>query len=319
MEYKVSVVLCTYNGERYIREQLESVLTQTYPLYEIIISDDCSSDHTWEIVKEYEDRYPDLIRCYQNETNLYWWRNFYKAMLLAKGDYIAFCDQDDVWNPDKIGKQIEAIGDNYVCVHGDYCWVGDEQNPRYAKKMTTLEALFFSAYSLHDMLVSREFVCSYVRLGQSLDFPCDSFFSMVGLCYGRLAIVDDLLVEWRRHEKTTTGELIVDRVISGRAKILSCMHSFLFRNKSKRIEVGIERYYRLFNWMEIREKVNRKYRDMLRLTKHLKRQTILDYVCAGLMLVKMRKELGYYKLSIKSFCYLISFPFRWWYDLKDDF
>lgn len=157
MEYKVSVVLCTYNGERYIREQLESVLTQTYPLYEIIISDDCSSDHTWEIVKEYEDRYPDLIRYYQNETNLYWWRNFYKAMLLAKGDYIAFCDQDDVWNPDKIGKQIEAIGDNYVCVHGDYCWVGDEQNPRYAKKKRQSAWKDWVDYLYHSLLFSRGF------------------------------------------------------------------------------------------------------------------------------------------------------------------
>lgn len=87
--HKVSVVLCTYNGEKYIREQLNSVLSQTYPIYEIVIQDDCSCDSTWEIVKEYENRFPDLVHCYRNDTNMFWIQNFYSAIMKSKGDFVA--------------------------------------------------------------------------------------------------------------------------------------------------------------------------------------------------------------------------------------
>ena len=65
---KISVVMCTYNGARFIREQLDSILNQTYPIYELIIQDDCSTDETVEIVKEYQVRFPQVdIKIYINE------------------------------------------------------------------------------------------------------------------------------------------------------------------------------------------------------------------------------------------------------------
>lgn len=65
---KISVVMCTYNGARFIREQLDSILNQTYPIYELIIQDDCSTDETVEIVKEYQVRFSQVdIKIYINE------------------------------------------------------------------------------------------------------------------------------------------------------------------------------------------------------------------------------------------------------------
>ena len=62
----VSIVLCTYNGAKYLQEQLDSILAQTYPLHEIIIQDDGSTDNTWQILEEYEEKHP-LIHIYHNE------------------------------------------------------------------------------------------------------------------------------------------------------------------------------------------------------------------------------------------------------------
>jgi len=101
----VSVVLGTYNGEAYLREQLDSVLAQTYPFLEIIAIDDGSSDSTVAILKEYAAR-DTRIKVVVNEQNLGFIRNFEKGCSLATGRWISLCDQDDYWLPDKIKKRL---------------------------------------------------------------------------------------------------------------------------------------------------------------------------------------------------------------------
>ena len=107
----VSVVLATYNGERFLKQQLDSVINQTYPNLEIIVVDDGSSDNTINILNEYAIRYRN-VSVFKNEKNLGFVKNFDKACGLASGEFIALCDQDDYWLPDKIKRCVEAIGDN---------------------------------------------------------------------------------------------------------------------------------------------------------------------------------------------------------------
>ena len=103
----VSIVMCTYNGESFIREQLDSIMAQTYPVEEIIIQDDCSTDGTFEVVSEYASRYPH-IRPIRNKTRKGVNGNFFDALGKASGDYIAIADQDDIWEPYKIERQMQA-------------------------------------------------------------------------------------------------------------------------------------------------------------------------------------------------------------------
>jgi glycosyltransferase involved in cell wall biosynthesis len=105
----ISVVVATYNGARYIREQLDSIIHQTYPNLEIVITDDRSTDETMSILEEYANQYSN-IRVYQNETNLRYVKNFEKGMGLAKGDFIAPSDQDDIWELDKLQVLMDHIG-----------------------------------------------------------------------------------------------------------------------------------------------------------------------------------------------------------------
>lgn len=97
----VSVVMCTYNGERFLARQLDSLLNQSYRHLEIIISDDASTDHTVEIVKEHM-KGDNRIKLCTNPVNLGYNRNFEKAFFYASGDFIAVCDQDDIWKCHKI-------------------------------------------------------------------------------------------------------------------------------------------------------------------------------------------------------------------------
>ena len=89
---KVSVAMCTYNGHQYIKEQLLSILEQTIPIDEIIICDDGSKDATIQIIIEYMNAYPGVIKLIKNSQNLGYTKNFEKAICLCSGDIIFLAD-----------------------------------------------------------------------------------------------------------------------------------------------------------------------------------------------------------------------------------
>ena len=98
----LSVAICTYNGEHYIVEQLQSILDQTVLPNEIIICDDGSTDSTLNLIQELSDRSPIPMTVYKNERNLGSTKNFEKAIGLCQGEIIFLADQDDVWHINKV-------------------------------------------------------------------------------------------------------------------------------------------------------------------------------------------------------------------------
>ena len=105
----VSIALCTHNGERFLRAQLESLLAQSHRELEIVACDDASTDASAAILTEHAARDPRM-RVQIHSRNLGIMRNFEAAFRQCKGQYIAPCDQDDVWLPDKVSALLEAIG-----------------------------------------------------------------------------------------------------------------------------------------------------------------------------------------------------------------
>lgn len=105
----VAILVATYNGETYLKEQLDSLLRQSYQNIKIYISDDNSCDATLEIVKLYQTRYTDKIFYSRNTNNLGFIKNFENLLLECREDYIALSDQDDIWHPDKLLKQMQAM------------------------------------------------------------------------------------------------------------------------------------------------------------------------------------------------------------------
>lgn len=108
----LSVAMCTYNGSRFIKDQLNSIIEQSRPVNEIIICDDCSTDNTIEIINDYINKYPGLIQLYQNKENLRSTKNFENAISHCTGDYIFLADQDDIWDFYKVEKIITKFEAN---------------------------------------------------------------------------------------------------------------------------------------------------------------------------------------------------------------
>src|SRR5688572_29001579 len=135
---KVSVALCTYNGAKFIREQLASINGQTNLPFEIVICDDGSVDGTVQIIEEFAKNQGVPIFLHRNEQRLGVMRNFRKAILLCKGDYIALSDQDDVWLKDKLQTVIDFFSrpeNNKVDVVFSDLQLVDEELKSFGKTM----------------------------------------------------------------------------------------------------------------------------------------------------------------------------------------
>jgi glycosyltransferase involved in cell wall biosynthesis len=213
----VSIALCTYNGETYLKEQLDTLINQTYPDIEIVVVDDCSKDNTVKILQEYANTYPQ-IRLYTNQENLGYTRNFEKAIRLCKGEYIALCDQDDIWDKNKIEIMGELIGNNILAYH-DSEFV-DETGTPINKRLSDVK----NCYSGSD---SRFFLFDNCVLGHAILFRKE-LLNFVGnfndtvihdrwLAYaatnnGSILFVDQTLIKYRQHIHANTNILQQERV-----------------------------------------------------------------------------------------------------------
>jgi glycosyltransferase involved in cell wall biosynthesis len=206
----VSVVLGTYNGEAYLHEQLRSVLAQTWPALEIIAIDDCSGDRTVDILREYAGRDPRM-RVVVNERNLGFVRNFEKGCRLAGGKYIALCDQDDYWFPEKIAKMVAAI-DGYPMVYcdSDLC---DEALQPLGRRISDLvhyqsfgdcrQLCVFSRMYGHATLITRDL---FARASPFLEeVPHDGWLAYHATLYGGVLYLPEVLVKYRQHAGNVFG------------------------------------------------------------------------------------------------------------------
>lgn len=107
--FAVSVALCTYNGARYLEDQLESIAAQALAPAELVVCDDCSTDDTVPILERFAGSAPFPVRIFRNERNLGSTKNFEKAIGLCGGDLIALCDQDDIWLCGKLSEVADTF------------------------------------------------------------------------------------------------------------------------------------------------------------------------------------------------------------------
>ena len=105
----ISVALATYNGEKYLREQIDSILAQTIQDFELVVCDDCSTDSTYSLLQQYKHN-DKRIKLFRNEQDLGVKKNFERAISFCKGDFIALCDQDDVWTNNHLEVLYRTIG-----------------------------------------------------------------------------------------------------------------------------------------------------------------------------------------------------------------
>lgn len=217
---KVNVILSTYNGEKYLSKQLDSILNQTYGDITIYIRDDGSNDSTVDILEKYRLKY-SLIKIIKDDgSNLGYVKSFLKIIRLAdEADYYAFCDQDDYWLPDKIEravKYLETVDKEKPALYTSAYAVCDEElnivgkwhRPTEGKKLNVGRAL-----SLYDGGWLLGFTCVFNKKLKNMAFDNDVtemyshdiWTQAVNTAFnGKLIIDDKVTAYFRRHLNTTS-------------------------------------------------------------------------------------------------------------------
>lgn len=152
VEGLVSVITPIYNAEKYLTEALNSVFKQDYKNIEIVLVDDCSTDSSAEIIKELQKQHPEIIYHLQ-EKNMGAGAARNKALELARGQYAAFLDSDDIWQPDKLGRQIELMKSKKSAFSYTAIKMIDEKNGTIKEKRNLKETCDYK-YLLHNTIIA---------------------------------------------------------------------------------------------------------------------------------------------------------------------
>lgn len=223
-DFKVSVAMCTFNGEAFVEAQLESILTQTRLPDEIVLCDDGSTDVTVDAATRIAGKYPDKIRIIRNEQRLGYCRNFESAVRLATGDLIFLSDQDDVWFPDKVESMLRVFADNpgVVLVYSDAVVTDRDLQPTGTvferrkdadlRKPPTLQqlsrGLAFNGPMMAFRSLLKPFVVPFAPL--SLHWGHDHWIAFIAYAVGEIGVIDRPLVYYRRHETNSGGDAELD-------------------------------------------------------------------------------------------------------------
>jgi glycosyltransferase involved in cell wall biosynthesis len=198
--------MCTFNGEKYLVDQIESITNQTYPIYEIIIQDDCSTDGTWDIIVNYSKELPNL-HIFRNERNLSTFQNFFSAFQKAKGDYIAISDQDDVWLPDKLKISIESLMSKDAVLAYSDSFIADSDLKSIGvvsiSEVGFVDCLFGVILRGHTIVVKSSVIRS-IKNWNELSFAYDLAITLAALSLGKIVHINKPLTIWRRHSTTVS-------------------------------------------------------------------------------------------------------------------
>jgi len=217
---EVSIAMCTYNGDKFLEEQLISIFNQDYlNITEIICVDDNSNDNTWNILNEFSKK-NERFKITRNTSNIGFIKNFEKAILMCKTQFIAIADQDDIWQPNKISKLVKAIGpnlmvysdNNYIDVNGNSLGIKSSDIRNITTCTNCLSFAFFNVISGHTMLINRNLLNHTVPFNSEI--PHDHWLAFHASQYGKIAVVNEPLVGYRLHENNSLGVLGID--ISGK-------------------------------------------------------------------------------------------------------
>lgn len=214
----ISVAMATYNGAKFIREQVDSILTQSVQDFELVICDDCSTDETFQILKNYEER-EMRVKVYQNPVNLGFKKNFECVINHCHGDLIALSDQDDIWNCDHLEKLLAEIKGDVQIVCGHPIFV-DEHNKELPRKYDYLKMDYVpsnnvdmarhillgnSTFQGASMLIKKDFFKIALPMPEGANYH-DSWFAALACFTGGLVYVNEPIMRYRRNSNSVTKE-----------------------------------------------------------------------------------------------------------------
>lgn len=220
-EIKVDILLSTFNGSSYLRDQLDSIIAQTFSCYRVLIRDDGSSDGTCELLRNYSAIHTE-IEIVEYGTNLGVTKSFAKLLSYSDAEIIIFCDQDDVWKPEKLAKFISVfqeeekrsgvaspclIVSEMECIDGS----GDKINRLFSDiHSINLAHSEFSRLLLQNVVTGaacgfNKSLLTIAQEGCEEAYLHDWWFALAAAAFGKIIVIDQPLVDYRIHENNVVG------------------------------------------------------------------------------------------------------------------
>ncbi len=288
---KIIILMATYNGENFIEEQLDSVLDQSFTDFSLFAGDDGSTDGTRKILERYKEKLSDRVNLFYNEYPVGVRKNFLNLLSSAfdKAEYFMFCDQDDVWDKDKIKltlKTMKVMEKRYgkktpLLVYTDLS-ICDEKLTVISPSMRKASG-FDNINSLARLLVENKVTGNTVminsalarlalrtpveELAQNIEVH-DRYLALLACCTGRTAYIDIPLVRYRQHSKNLLG--------AKKSFLKEALLSFKKENKEK-----VKNSYRL---------MYAQARQVLKLTENERKKDVLK------AFISMEGASGIYKI-----------------------
>ena len=219
----IDILMATYNGEKFIEEEIDSIISQSYSDWRLIISDDCSKDGTVSIIKNFQKKYPEKILLFENDVpSGSAQNNFFNAIKYTTSDYVMFSDQDDVWLPDKIENtynkmmEIESACDcnTPVLIHTDLKVVDSDLNTINDSlfKMMNIDS---KRCAINNILV-QNIVTGCTVMGNRALFNYfkkipqnavmhDMWIALIASAFGKIGFVDKSTMLYRQHGNNSVG------------------------------------------------------------------------------------------------------------------
>lgn len=258
LEPKILILMATYNGEKYIKGQLQSIIKQDYGNWELIVQDDGSSDATCEIISKYIEN--DGRISLQKNTSLYHgaFANYYSLLKqLSSGefgekyDYVALSDQDDIWDSKRLSHDLKEISsyDEIPCLlYSNYRIIDEDNNviiPDVNKEIglvpTPQETLFFAnAYVWGNTVMFNSKLVAQINITSRIikdNHPHDAYLAKVALLTGKLRYIDDKLVNYRRFYNNVSADMWYKTNLIGIIKKMS------LKKRSKTLGVTLDQSY----------------------------------------------------------------------------
>lgn len=213
---KVTIISLTYNQENYVAKAIESLVMQkTNFSFEIIISDDCSTDGTAKIIQEYAQKYPNIIKPIYREQNMGSIENFIDTMSKIDSEYVALCEGDDYWtDPLKLQKQVDFLDAHLectICFHKVKVFFQDCSRPdeifpnkkyRFNKNILSFNDILRQNFIQTNSVMYRwQFTDKKIKDIFPKDIlPCDWFLHILHAQKGKIGFIDEVMADYRRHK-----------------------------------------------------------------------------------------------------------------------
>lgn len=281
---KVLILLSTYNGEKYLKEQLDSLFSQSYKNFEIIARDDVSIDKTVKILKSYN------INILDSKKNLGPKKSFAALLEYAlentEAEYFIFCDQDDIWKKDKIEKTLnkmqsmeKTFSNIPLLVHTDLEVVDDRLNVlsdsfwKYEKKNPSLNRLnrllMQSTVTGCTMMINRKLAKISLPIPQKCIMH-DWWMSLVATQFGQISFISDATILYRQHANNDTGssKFDIQKIISKGMMFL--FYDELYKHLDKNINQSKD-FLKLY-----KKKLNKEEKIMLENFMNIKSKSFFE-------------------------------------------